>query len=117
MTEIAHLVDPLDDDCLDAGPEPLHRARRERGVHQAAEVGVRGRIGEDRPQSEHPTERLDLGGMLPIRPMTDKRGDAVRRKPRIIETRFDVGVAREHHAAEDRTPMQRLLFAELAKHG
>jgi hypothetical protein len=68
-------------------------------------VGVLRWIGEDRPQSEHPTQRLNLGGMRSIRPMLDKWGDAVRREPRIIETRFHVGVAREHDAAEDLTPM------------
>src|SRR5262249_16232076 len=70
----------------------------------------------DRPQAEQPAERLDVGGILSILPMSDERRDAVRGEPRIVETRFHVGIAREHHAAEDGAPMQRLLLPKPPKH-
>ena len=74
------------------------------------------RVGEHRPQPEHPAELLDLGGVLSIPPVPDEGRDAVGGEPRIVEARLHVGETREHHAAEDGTPMHRLLLAELAKH-
>ena len=103
-------------DLRDPRAPRLDRARGERAPQRVAESRVHRRIREHDPEPDVTQERLDGlagGGRLP----GQEGRDPIGREPRIREARPDVRVARQHPAAQDPAPVNRVLLAEAAERG